>query len=223
MDNPFCVFRMYRAEYQQQTPSLLCSASAPLHIHSWSDSRRSRPHPHGRTLVFLRSSKTQSPHSDTGWFQLRRDKRRNKKEQISRGGVAKKKRAQYQFVTLTLCTVAGLPHVAAGAACGVGARGPFAGAILRDVVAFAHALQRVHLAHAQQHRPCGRGGGGTQIQRRSGERHTSGRKLNWQPVAQQKATTLCSTCTRKASCKRIFPWQTSPTACTEPQDGLPVL
>lgn len=161
--DPFCVFRMYRAEYRQLTPSRLCSASAPLHIHSWSGSRRSRPHPHGRTLVSLRSSKTQSPRSDTGWSQLRRDKRGSGKNKLAAEML--RKRARYQSVTLTLCTVAGLPHVAVGAAGGVGAGGPLAGAVLGDVVALANALQRVHFAHAQQHRPRVRDRGGAQTQR----------------------------------------------------------
>lgn len=78
--------------------------------------------------------------------------------------------AQYPVSTLTRRTVAGLPHVATGAARGVGARRPFAGTVLCDGVALAHALQRVHLAHAQQHRPCGREGGGAETQRRSGEK-----------------------------------------------------
>lgn len=74
--------------------------------------------------------------------------------------------------TLVGFSVAGLPHVAAGAARGVGARRPLAGAVLRDVVALANALQCVQLAHAQKHGPRGRNGSGAQIQRRSAlERH----------------------------------------------------
>lgn len=86
------------------------------------------------------------------------------------------KGVQRQLVPLSRRTVAGLPHVAAGAARGVGARGPLAVAVLRDVVAPANALQRVQLAHAQKHGPRGRNGGGAQIQRRSGEGDTSERQ-----------------------------------------------
>lgn len=94
-------------------------------------------------------------------FSYIRDKRGRRNDKLA----ACEKRAQSQCVAPTLCTVAGLPHVAAGAARGVGARGPLAGGVFRDIVALADALQRVHLAHAHQHGPRGHDRGGAQVQR----------------------------------------------------------
>lgn len=81
----------------------------------------------------------QRPHSDTGWSQLygikgEEEKRTNQLRSCCTKG------AQRQFVTLGPPTVAGLPHVAAGAAGGVGTCGPLAGPVLCDVVVLAHAI-----------------------------------------------------------------------------------
>lgn len=109
----------------------LILAHTDTHLHSCVQARRRVP---AATLV--------------GFSYIETNGKEDRTNELQR--CCEKKGAQYQFVTRTLCTVAGLPHVAAGAACGVGAHGPFAVVVRCDVVALAYALQRVHLAHAQQ-------------------------------------------------------------------------
>lgn len=161
-----CILRQRMAGYWQLSRLLLCIAVTLPHTHSWSDWLRSHPPRHGHTHLFLGSSSLQSPCSDTRWFDLKehwRDKWDDGKLQLLRTMMD-------GLWPQIVPTVAGLPHVTAGAARRAAHR-PVACAVLSYHVLLPHTLQCMHFAHSQRDGFSTGGSGGTHIQRWAGDKN----------------------------------------------------
>lgn len=160
------ILRQRMAGYWQLSRLLLCIAVTLPHTHSWSDWLRSHPPRHGHTHLFLGSSSLQSPCSDTRWFDLKehwRDKWDDGKLQLLRTMMD-------GLWPQIVPTVAGLPHVTAGAARRAAHR-PVACAVLSYHVLLPHTLQCMHFAHSQRDGFSTGGSGGTHIQRWAGDKN----------------------------------------------------